>query len=170
MKRSLITYSTVDGQTKIISEKIAAFASHSEVDVLPISDKINLDNYKTIIIGASIRYGKYRKEVYSFVEDNIQILNMKENAFFSVNVVARKPEKSTPNTNPYLKKFLSNIKWEPKNLGVFAGKIEYPKYKFIDKYAIKFIMWITKGPTDTSKTYEFTNWKAVEDFARDLEL
>ena len=90
--------------------------------------------------------------------------------FFSVNVVARKPEKSTPSTNPYLKKFLSNIKWEPKNLGVFAGKIEYPKYKFIDKYAIKFIMWITKGPTDTSKTYEFTNWKAVEDFARDLEL
>ena len=170
MKRSLITYSTVDGQTKIISEKIAAFASHSEVDVLPISDQINLDNYKTIIIGASIRYGKYRKELYSFVEDNIQILNMKENAFFSVNVVARKPEKSTPNTNPYLKKFLSNIKWEPKNLGVFAGKIEYPKYKFIDKYAIKFIMWITKGPTDTSKTYEFTNWKAVEDFARDLEL
>ena len=170
MKRSLITYSTVDGQTKIISEKIAAFASHSEVDVLPISDQINLDNYKTIIIGASIRYGKYRKEVYSFVEDNIQILNMKENAFFSVNVVARKPEKSTPNTNPYLKKFLSNIKWEPKNLGVFAGKIEYPKYKFIDKYAIKFIMWITKGPTDTSKTYEFTNWQAVEDFARDLEL
>jgi menaquinone-dependent protoporphyrinogen oxidase len=170
MKRSLITYSTVDGQTKIISEKIAAFASHSEVDVLPISDQINLDNYKTIIIGASIRYGKYRKEVYSFVEDNIQILNMRENAFFSVNVVARKPEKSTPNTNPYLKKFLSNIKWEPKNLGVFAGKIEYPKYKFIDKYAIKFIMWITKGPTDTSKTYEFTNWKAVEDFARDLEL
>jgi menaquinone-dependent protoporphyrinogen oxidase len=170
MKRSLITYSTVDGQTKIISEKIAAFASHSKVDVLPISDQINLDNYKTIIIGASIRYGKYRKEVYSFVEDNIQILNMRENAFFSVNVVARKPEKSTPNTNPYLKKFLSNIKWEPKNLGVFAGKIEYPKYKFIDKYAIKFIMWITKGPTDTSKTYEFTNWKAVEDFARDLEL
>ncbi|MFL2714819.1 MAG: menaquinone-dependent protoporphyrinogen IX dehydrogenase [Gammaproteobacteria bacterium] len=170
MKRSLITYSTVDGQTKIISEKIAAFASHSETDVLPISDQINLDNYETIIIGASIRYGKYRKEVYSFIEDNIQTLKMKENAFFSVNVVARKPEKSTPDTNPYLKKFLSNIKWVPKNLGVFAGKIEYPKYKFIDKYAIKFIMWITKGPTDTSKTYEFTNWKAVEDFARDLEL
>ena len=170
MKRSLITYSTVDGQTKIISEKIAAFASHSKVDVLPISDQINLDNYETIIIGASIRYGKYRKEVYSFIEDNIQTLKMKENAFFSVNVVARKPEKSTPDTNPYLKKFLSNIKWAPKNLGVFAGKIEYPKYKFIDKYAIKFIMWITKGPTDTSKTYEFTNWKAVEDFARDLEL
>ena len=170
MKKTLITYSTVDGQTKIISERLAKFSTHSQVDVLPISNQINLDSYKTLIIGASIRYGKYRNEVFSFVEDNIQTLNIKENAFFSVNVVARKPEKSTPETNPYLIKFLSKIKWKPKNLGVFAGKIEYPKYKFIDKYAIKFIMWLTKGPTDTSKTYEFTDWNKVEDFARDLKL
>tara|TARA_Y100000991_G_scaffold106770_1_gene80591 strand:- start:567 stop:1079 length:513 start_codon:yes stop_codon:yes gene_type:complete len=170
MKKTLITYSTVDGQTKIISERLAKLSTHSHVDVLPISNQINLDSYKTIIIGASIRYGKYRNEVFSFVEDNIQTLNIKENAFFSVNVVARKPEKSTPETNPYLIKFLSKIKWKPKNLGVFAGKIEYPKYKFIDKYAIKFIMWLTKGPTDTSKTYEFTDWNKVEDFARDLKL
>ena len=170
MKKTLITYSTVDGQTKIISERLAKFSTHSQVDVLPISNQINLDSYKTIIIGASIRYGKYRNELFSFVEENIQTLNIKENAFFSVNVVARKPEKSTPETNPYLIKFLSKIKWKPKNLGVFAGKIEYPKYKFIDKYAIKFIMWLTKGPTDTSKTYEFTDWNKVEDFARDLKL
>ena len=31
-------------------------------------------------------------------------------------------------------------------------------------------MWITKGPKDTSKTYEFTDWKAVEDFATNLDL
>ena len=31
-------------------------------------------------------------------------------------------------------------------------------------------MWLTKGPTDTSKTYEFTDWNKVEDFARDLKL
>ena len=170
MEKSLITYSTVDGQTKIISEKIAQFATQSSVDVFPISDNIELGKYKTIIIGASIRYGKYRKEVYSFVEKNIEILNSKENAFFSVNVVARKPEKNTPETNPYLIKFLKKIKWKPKNLGVFAGKIEYPKYKFVDKYAIKFIMWITKGPTDTSKTYEFTDWKKVESFTKNLNL
>ena len=87
-----------------------------------------------------------------------------------MNVVARKPEKSTPKTNPYVIKFLNKIDWKPKIIGVFAGKIDYPKYKLIDKYSIKFIMWITKGPTDTSKTYEFTDWKAVEDFATNLDL
>jgi|TARA_B100001540_G_scaffold175496_2_gene155035 menaquinone-dependent protoporphyrinogen oxidase len=170
MEKTLITYSTVDGQTKRISERLAKLATQSRVDVLPISNQINLDSYKTIIIGASIRYGKYRNEVFNFIENNIHTLNVKENAFFSVNVVARKPEKSAPETNPYLIKFLDKIKWKPKNLGVFAGKIEYPKYKFIDKYAIKFIMWLTKGPTDTSKTYEFTDWNKVGDFARDLKL
>ena len=170
MDKSLITYSTVDGQTKNICEKIAEYASNSDIDLLPISNEIKLDDYKTIIIGASIRYGKYRKEVYSFIKKNKDILDNKENAFFSVNVVARKPEKSTPSTNPYLIKFLEKIEWVPKNLAVFAGKIEYPKYKFIDKFAIKFIMWITKGPTDTSQTYEFTDWDKVKTFAKNLNL
>ena len=170
MEKTLITYSTVDGQTKRISERLAKLATQSRVDVLPISNQINLDSYKTIIIGASIRYGKYRNEVFNFIENNIHTLNVKENAFFSVNVVARKPEKSAPETNPYLIKFLDKIKWKPKNLGVFAGKIEYPKYKFIDKYAIKFIMWVTKGPTDTTQSYEFTDWERVKIFTNSLNL
>ena len=170
MEKSLLIYSTVDGQTEAICRRMASCAKNTSVDVMSISNVRNLDDYKTIIIGASIRYGKYRNELYNFINENLLVLESKKNAFFSVNVVARKPEKSTPETNPYLIKFLSKIEWKPKNLGVFAGKIEYPKYKFIDKYAIKFIMWLTKGPTDTSKTYEFTDWNKVEDFARDLKL
>ena len=143
---------------------------NDEVDIFPISKEfINLDEYKTIIIGASIRYGKYRKELYKFIRKNKDYLDKKNNAFFSVNVVARKSNKNTPETNPYLIKFLKNIDWMPKKVGVFAGKIEYPKYKFLDKYAIKFIMWITKGPTNTSETYEFTDWEEVKAFAESLK-
>ena len=143
---------------------------NDKVDIFPISKEfINLDEYKPIIIGASIRYGKYRKELYKFIRKNQGCLDKKNNAFFSVNVVARKPNKNTPETNPYLIKFLKNINWVPKKVGVFAGKIEYPKYKFLDKYAIKFIMWITKGPTNTSETYEFTDWEKVKAFAESLK-
>ena len=39
-----------------------------------------------------------------------------------------------------------------------------------DKYAIKLIMRISKGPTDTSKTYDITDWKDVETFTRNLNL
>ncbi len=29
-------------------------------------------------------------------------------------------------------------------------------------------MFITKGPTDTSQTYEFTNWDNVRKFAKEI--
>ena len=137
---------------------------------MPIDRSINIKDYDTVVIGASIRYGKYREEIFEFIKENEELLNSKDNAFFSVNVVARKENKNKPETNPYLIKFLNKISWQPKILDVFAGKIDYPKYKFLDKYAIKFIMWITKGPTDTSKVYEFTDWNRVKSFAEKLEL
>jgi menaquinone-dependent protoporphyrinogen oxidase len=170
MKKILLTYSTVDGHTKTICEKILSYSETSQVDILPIDSNINIKDYDTVVIGASIRYGKYREEIFEFIKENEELLNSKDNAFFSVNVVARKENKNKPETNPYLIKFLNKISWQPKILDVFAGKIDYPKYKFLDKYAIKFIMWITKGPTDTSKVYEFTDWNRVKSFAEKLEL
>ena len=170
MKKILLTYSTVDGHTKTICEKILSYSKTSQVDILPIDRSINIKDYDTVAIGASIRYGKYREEIFEFIKENEELLNSKDNAFFSVNVVARKENKNKPETNPYLIKFLNKISWQPKILDVFAGKIDYPKYKFLDKYAIKFIMWITKGPTDTSKVYEFTDWNRVKSFAEKLEL
>ena len=170
MKKILLTYSTVDGHTKTICEKILSYSETSQVDILPIDSSINIKDYDTVVIGASIRYGKYREEIFEFIKENEELLNSKDNAFFSVNVVARKENKNKPETNPYLIKFLNTISWQPKILDVFAGKIDYPKYKFLDKYAIKFIMWITKGPTDTSKVYEFTDWNRVKSFAEKLEL
>ena len=170
MKKILLTYSTVDGHTKTICEKLLSYSKTSQVDILPIDSSINIKDYDTVVIGASIRYGKYREEIFEFIKENEELLNSKDNAFFSVNVVARKENKNKPETNPYLIKFLNKISWQPKILDVFAGKIDYPKYKFLDKYAIKFIMWITKGPTDTSKVYEFTDWSRVRSFAEKLEL
>jgi menaquinone-dependent protoporphyrinogen oxidase len=139
--------------------------------VISIADAktLNLNDFETIVIGASIRYGKHKPEVYKFIKDNLGVLDAKKNAFFSVNVVARKPEKNTPDTNPYMQKFLELSKWSPKSLSVFAGKIDYPQYKFVDKQMIRFIMWMTKGPTDINGTFEFTDWKKVESFAKELK-
>ena len=171
MSASLIIYSSTDGHTKTICERMKNFSKNVEmVKIISLEEAINFDlsTFNKIIIGASIRYGKHARELYKFVELNKDILDRKENIFFSVNVVARKPEKSKPETNPYIKKFLKTSRWKPQKIGVFAGKVDYPKYNFFDKYIIKFIMYITKGPTDTSQTYEFTDWSKVDDFARQL--
>ena len=167
----LIIYSSTDGHTKIISEKIRNNLKNSNnAELISLDQAINLDlsKFNKIIIGASIRYGRHSSDLYKFIKSNKDILEQKKTAFFSVNVVARKIEKSNPETNPYIKKFLKISNWKPDKVAVFAGKVDYPNYRFFDKYIIKLIMFITKGPTDTSQSYEFTDWSKVDSFAKDI--
>ena len=74
--------------------------------------------------------------------------------------------KNQPETNPYLKKFLKEISWQPRQLAVFAGKLNYPIYSFWDKQIIRFIMWMTKGPTDPDTVIDYTDWNQVEAFGQ----
>ena len=169
MNRCLILYSTTDGHPKKICDYIAHNLDEvnkiSVVNITSFNQK-DLDNYDSIIIGASIRYGKHQNSLYKFINKNREKLEAKKNAFFTVNVVARKTEKNLPQTNPYMIKFLKLTKWKPQRLDVFAGRINYSKYGFIDKYVIRFIMWLTKGPTDTRGDFEFTDWDKVKSFAK----
>ena len=69
---------------------------------------------------------------------------------------------------PYLKKFLRRIRWKPRKLAVFAGRIDYPSLGFFDRTMIRFIMWMTRGPTDPTAVVEFTDWSRVEAFGEEV--
>ncbi len=170
MAKILIIYATTDGHTREICRRLKLVIEQQahRVTLMSIGDERDVDvkPFDKIVLGASIRYGKHSKQVYEFIKRNEHILDGKPNAFFSVNVVARKPEKDQPETNPYLKKFLQQISWQPKELAVFAGKIDYQRCRFWDRLMIRLIMWMTKGPTDPNAVVEFTNWKQVETFGR----
>ena len=169
MGRILIAYSTVDGHTRRICERLRERVEPRghQVTLLDLADADghDLEPYDRIVIGASIRYGKHRPAVVDFIKRNAGLLNRKPSAFFSVNVVARKPEKNKPETNPYVRKLLRRIAWRPDEAAVFAGKIDYPRYDWLDRLVIRFIMWLTRGPTDPTAVVEFTDWSQVDAFA-----
>lgn len=170
MSKILIIYATTDGQTRKISERLQQVIEQQahQVTLVNVEDVGGIDPaaFDKIVIGASVRYGKHSPLIVDFIEKNRLILESKPNAFFSVNVVARKPEKCRPENNPYLQKFLKRISWQPRQLTVFAGKIDYPSYRFLDRLMIRLIMVITKGPTDPTAVIEFTDWGQVEAFGR----
>lgn len=168
MHQNLIIYSSTDGQTIKICERIMSIIGDCKIVSIDEAKNENLSKYEKVIVGASIRYGKHKPELYEYISENCDHLIDTNASFFSVNVVARKPEKNTPLTNPYVQKFLSISQWHPSLIGVFAGKIDYPRYGVLDKFMIRLIMWITKGPTDTKNVYEFTNWDDVDSFAKKI--
>ncbi len=172
MPAILILYSTVDGHTLTICRTIKERVERSghTVTLASIEDAGTVDprHFDKVVIGASIRYGKHRPSVLQFIDANLPLLDSKPNAFFSVNIVARKPEKNRPDTNPYLRKFLQKTPWKPRLLGVFAGRLDYPRYRPLDRMMIRLIMRLTNGPTDPSAVVDFTDWQQVDRFAQSI--
>ena len=170
MAKILILYSTTDGHTRKICERLQQVIEQQAHQVTVVSVQyeplVDLKAFDKIVIGASIRYGKHNPLIYQFIQRHAQLLDARPNAFFTVNIVARKPEKNRPETNPYMRQFLTKTSWRPRELAVFAGKINYPLYGFLDRCMIRLIMFMTKGPTDPKAVIEFTDWQQVETFGR----
>jgi len=168
MAKILLLYSTTDGHTIQICDRIKGVLEGEgntvEMRDLKVEPDLQTGAFDKVVIGASIRYGKHQPLVNDFIQRNQAVLEAHPNAFFSVNVVARKPEKNTPETNPYLQKFLKKIDWQPQHLAVFAGRIDYPSLGPFDRTMIRFILWMGKGPTDPTGTFEFTDWDKVDEF------
>jgi len=172
MARILLIYSTTDGHTLTIGERIKSVleADGHDVVLIAIQDAADIDPgaFDRIMIGASIRYGFHGKPVTAFIKRHAGALERLPSAFFSVNLVARKPEKRQATTNPYVKRFLRHIPWKPKSVAVFPGRLDYPRYKPMDRWIIRLIMTMTGGPTDPGAVVEFTDWSEVEAFAREF--
>jgi menaquinone-dependent protoporphyrinogen oxidase len=171
MANILVVYSSTDGHTIKICERLQQQIekdSTHRVTLVSVADcgGVRLTDFDKIVIGASIRYGKHNPLVFDFINRNQAALESRPNAFFSVNIVARKPEKNTPETNPYLRKFLARIAWQPRLLAVFAGRLDYPRYGFIDRQMIRFIMLLTQGPTAADTVVEYTDWQQVAAFGQ----
>jgi menaquinone-dependent protoporphyrinogen oxidase len=164
----LLAYHGIYGHTRRVCECIQAELATlgRRADVVPIGEVTDPAAYGTIVLGAAIRNGKHNAVVHDFIARHRALLDARPNAFFSINLVARKPEKNTTDTNPYLKAFVEKTPWKPALLGVFAGNLDYRRYGVMDRNIIRFIMWITGGPTDPDTKVEYTNWDEVRAFAR----
>ena len=173
MANILILYSTTDGHTLTICKRLQQTIEQAgnRVSLLALDDAgaTELESFDKIVLGASIRYGKHRPQVFEFIKANLPVIDRKPNAFFTVNIVARKPAKSCPETNPYMRKFLAQTPWRPGKLAVFAGRLDYPRYGFFDRQMIRFIMLLTLGPTDPATVVEFTDWQRVEEFGSQID-
>ena len=82
--KSLLIYSSTDGQTKKICEVIKEYSPNNDfVLIHSLEEALNLDikNYEQIILGASIRYGNYKSNVFKFIRNNKKILDTKKMLF-----------------------------------------------------------------------------------------
>ncbi|MCL2920169.1 menaquinone-dependent protoporphyrinogen IX dehydrogenase [Shewanella litorisediminis] len=173
-RQHLLIYFSRGGHTKKISEAIAARleAGGHGCTLMSVGDALqkapDWDAFDVVALGACVLYGSYDKSVFELVDRYGAVLSNKASSFYCVNVVARNPEKRIPENNKYLQKFLALSPWQPGDLKIIAGKVDYPSWPWYDALMIRLIMKMTNGPTDPKAVIDYTDWQDVDAYADHL--
>jgi len=166
-----IYYATRDGQARRIAEhicgRLAADAPLAPPQNLAVARPAaeDLATVSLIVLVAAVRYGKHLPEADRFLSAYGSLASPPPLALASVNLTARKPDKTTATGNAYLRKTIARHRLAPALAAAFAGRLDYRRYSWRDRQIIRFIMLLTGGPTDPDTRVEYTSWDAVDDFA-----
>ena len=169
-KKIAVFYSTRDGQSERIAQRIAARLCDSgmttTLHVLTRNTQPTIEAQScAIVVVLAVRYGRMLPEAVEFLTVYASREHVPPLALAVVSLVARDKSRRTPQTNPYLRKTLARYGLRPALATAFGGRLNYPKYKFVDKQIIRLIMAMTGGVTDGHSDIEYTDWAQVDDFA-----
>jgi menaquinone-dependent protoporphyrinogen oxidase len=171
----VIVYASHDGQTaKIISylerqlaqKKCAALVCNLGQMSMP---SFILETASAVVVVSPVRYGRHLPKIDAFINEHKTLLRHKRLGMASINLTARKPNKNTPQSNPYFKKWIKRHALIPDIAAVFGGRLDYPRYRWLDRQLIRLIMMITGGPTHPRTRLEYTCWADVARFAAQIE-
>ena len=165
-------YASRDGQSRRIAERIAARLGEAGVPAAPTGlteatpPVSELSKPGPVVLVAAVRYGKHLPEAQHLLARYRGLASPPPLVLLSVNLTARKPGKQTPEGSIYLRKVIRKYRLKPVLAEAVAGRLDYPRYTWRDRQAIRFIMMLTGGPTDPTAQVEFTDWDQVDSLAR----
>ncbi len=156
--KTAIIYTTKYGSVKkcaeILKEKTGGNADTYNLQESP---DIRLEDYDTIILGASVYVGRIQKEMVDFCLKNNTLLILKRIGLFVC--AGEKSEKKYE----YLKLFRENILNISISNKVFGDEIYYEKLNLLEKITL----FILKG---VRKSYSNLDSEAIDEFVTDLDL
>jgi menaquinone-dependent protoporphyrinogen oxidase len=185
--RFLVVYVTHDGQTGRIARRITrqivrGLADHParRADG-PAGGRPGVQSFRlgrdtppapagfdAVIAGGCVRYGRHDRVLVDYLRRHAASLASKTTGIFSVDLVSRDPSKSDAGGNVYLRKLLDRIGFAPDLATAFAGRLDYPRYRWFDRWMIRAIMRALGGPTDPRAVVEYTDFAAVDRFSREM--
>ncbi len=164
-------YATRDGQSQRIAERIANRLAAQGILTVPQNlahaspDPQSLSAAQLAVVVAAVRYGRPLPEAEQFLASYRTLCEPPKLVLLSVNLTARKPGKDTAEGNTYLRKSIARHRLAPALALAIAGRLDYSRYRWLDRQLIRLIMSLTGGPTDPRTCIEYTRWDVVDGVA-----
>ncbi|MBW6472262.1 MAG: flavodoxin domain-containing protein [Anaerolineaceae bacterium] len=128
-KKVLVTYASCTGFTQGVAEMIGKTIedNHLVVDVIPMKDVKNLENYDAVVAGSGIQAGTWLPEATKFVRENRSELSKKPFAAFLVCMTLAM--KNGENCRSHVQTWLQPVKSLVPTVSaeVFAGGLDLKK-------------------------------------------
>jgi menaquinone-dependent protoporphyrinogen oxidase len=165
-------YASRDGQSRRIAERIASRLAEAGIAASPTGltsatpPLSELSKPGPLVLVAAVRYGKHLPEARQLLANYRRLSSPPPLVLLSVNLTARKAGKQSAEGSVYLRKVIGKYQLKPVLAQAIAGRLDYPRYSWGDRQAIRFIMMLTGGPTDPTAQVEFTDWDQVDSLAR----
>ena len=166
-----VFYASHFGHTERIAQTLATTISLTGVPararniVMDDPSDAELRSDDPCVLVSPIRYGAHLAAARQLLKRIAPLTPQKPLVLLSVSLSARKPGKTTPSGNLYLRKWISRSRAHPRLAAAIAGKLEYPRYNILDRTMIRLIMTITGGPTDATSVIDYTDWPRVAELA-----
>lgn len=170
MAKVLIAYGTSEGRTAQIAERIAAVLraqghDATALDTRSLPRAFSPDDFEAVIVAGSVHYGRHQRLLHQFVRRHRQFLQTVPSAFVSVSLSASEAE-GRGEAERLASRFSAASGWRPDETAVFGGALAYTRYSPFKRLLMRSIMNVKGGPTNTKRDWDFTDWRAVEGFAK----
>jgi menaquinone-dependent protoporphyrinogen oxidase len=168
----LIVYSSRHGHTARIAHRMADAAATIEgvqTTVWSVDDATegHVALADLFIIAGPVHFEHHDRKLERFVREHLGVMAARSSAFASVSGQMA-AFGGRPRAEELADKFLEATGWIPDRVGLFAGGIPYTRYGFILRWVMRRIASRYGLDTDTSRDYDYTDWEAVDQFAREF--
>ncbi len=173
MRKVLIIYGTVEGQTRKIAEFMATEAQELGYaptlhDATAAPPDFATARFDRIIVAAPVHMERHPIAVEHFVRQHLAALKAVPSAFLSVSLSAAGDAEDVFTAWTWLRAFLSDVDWRPSQTLVVAGALRFTEQDFLKRWLMKWIAKEKGAPRDTDRDYEYTDWAALTSFLKEF--
>lgn len=159
-KKILVAYASVSGSTGEVAQAIGTVieAAGVTVRVRPVTDVAQIDEFSAVVVGSSIRAGRWLPEAFQFLETFASSFDRRPVAFFTTCMtMVNNTADSRKTVLAYLDPVLRAVpQVEPVGLGLFAGSLDPSRLS------------LPPARADLTPHGDYRDWDAIRGWATEI--
>lgn len=160
-EKVLVAYATRAGSTGEVAKVIAETLHEAglRVDLRPAREVTDVSPYRAVVLGSPIRAGRWMPEALKLLRRHREPLSHIPVAYFVVCITLKE---DTEENRRLVESWMAPVRaiLEPARMGFFAGKMDYGRLSFLERFIIRNMLKVPEG--------DYRDWESIRNWAQEI--